>query len=68
VKTVVPEPSRAVHDRRDALQEPPPRNLALRREAASPFIGKPKSTSAEVFLQDSVLLDEIRDDLGSARS
>ena len=52
------------HDRGDVGEETTTERLALRSEPATLVIGEAESTTAELLLEDSVLLDEVRDNLG----
>ncbi len=49
------------HDCRYAAEEPAPQQLALRRKAASLIVREPEPSTAELLLEDAVLLDQVLD-------
>ena len=51
-------------DGRDLGKETAAQNLALRGEAAALVIRESEPPAAELFLQNTILLDEVRDHLG----
>ena len=51
------------HDGRDPGEEAPSKRLSLGSESSSLFVGQAESLLAELFLEDTVLLNEVLDGL-----